>query len=92
MAPRQDYGYGSSSGPDLPAAQTPARKRTYTKARSLNLSHHTSGESMRVTREKETSVGRGGEDTEQRERHGAYGYDELRRHREMATEWTRMKS
>lgn len=27
---------------NLPAAQTPAQKRTYTKARSLNLCHHRS--------------------------------------------------
>lgn len=39
----QGCGCGSSYGPDLPAAQTPARKRTYTKARSLNLCHHSSG-------------------------------------------------
>lgn len=39
----QGCGCGSSYGPDLPAAQTPARKRTYTKARSLNLCHHRSG-------------------------------------------------
>lgn len=44
-------GCGSSYGPDLPAAQTPARKRTYTKARSLNLCHHRSGKAWQWQRE-----------------------------------------
>lgn len=48
---RQGCGSGSSYGPDLPAAQTPARKRTYTKARSLNLCHHRSGKAWQWQRE-----------------------------------------
>lgn len=47
----QGCGSGSSYGPDLPAAQTPARKRTYTKARSLNLCHHRSGKAWQWQRE-----------------------------------------
>lgn len=56
---RQGCGRGSSYGPDLPAAQTPARKRTYTKARSLNLCHHSSGKVWKWQEGRES--GRGGE-------------------------------
>lgn len=47
----QGCGWRSSYSPDLPAAQTPARKRTYTKARSLNLCHHRSGKAWQWKRE-----------------------------------------
>lgn len=71
---RQGCGWRSSYGPDLPAAQTPARKRTYTKARSLNLCHHSSGKAWKWQegRERKKKRERVWKEVTHKERHGAH--------------------